>query len=171
MIDLDALHARLTDLPGLGAVSKTEIAGRMVFGFNGLIAAIDPRSTIDDAELAIRKTFANRAAVQPTQTPIQIQTPMPAPAAAAAPTIQPQGKPMSTPASGGFAASLKAMLDEAKAGLAQAQNDGRARVGAAVSKLNEAQTATAKVADGMASQIEDAAAAALSDLGQISNEI
>lgn len=78
---------------------------------------------------------------------------------------------VTAPAPGSFSASLKAMIDEAKAGLAQAQNDGRARVGAAVSKLTEAKVATAKVADGMASQIEDAAASALADLGQISNDI
>lgn len=163
-IDLESLKARLSNLPGLSALSVTNIGGRMVFGFNGLIAAIDPRSSIDDAERAIRKVYANPPA--PPPNPIQIQTPMPAP-----PTTQPQGKSMSTPAPGSFSASLKAMLEEAKAGLAQAQNDGRARVGAAVSKLAEAKVATTKVAEGMASQIEDAASAALSDLGQISNEI
>jgi len=172
MIDLDALHARLSDLPGLGAVSMTTIAGRLVFGFNGLIAAVDPRSTMDDAERAIRKTFADRLAVRPPppNVPVQIETPMPALAATAAP-IQPQGKPMTTPAPGSFSASLKAMLDEAQAGLEQARNDGRARVGAAVGKLNEAKTATTKVATTVAQQIEDTASAALSDLGQISNDL
>lgn len=172
MIDLDALHDRLSDLPGLGAVSMTQIAGRLVFGFNGLNAAVDPRSPIDEVERTIRKTYANRLIVQPTQpAPIQIQTPMPAPAAAAASTTQTQGKPMTDPAPGSFAASLKAMLDEAKAGLEQARADGQSRVSHAVGKLNDAKTATTKVATNMAQQIEDTASAALSDLGQISNDI
>lgn len=75
-----------------------------------------------------------------------------------------KGMPMSS-----FAASLKAMIDDAKAGVEQARADGRAKVGEAVAKLNEAKVATTKVASAMAQAIADEADAAMSDLGQISN--
>lgn len=78
---------------------------------------------------------------------------------------------MTTPASGSFAASLKAMLDEARAGLVQARAEGTAMVQEAVGKLNEAKAATAKVAGNMAQQIHDEAASAMSELGQISNDL
>lgn len=78
---------------------------------------------------------------------------------------------MSTPAPGSFAASLKAMMDEAKSGLAQAQSAGRARVQEAVGKFADATVATGKVSESMAQQIEDAASSALADLGQISNDL
>jgi hypothetical protein len=49
---------------------------------------------------------------------------------------------MSTPIPGSFAASMRAMMDEARAGVAQARADGVAKVGEAVSKLNDAKVAT-----------------------------
>lgn len=58
-----------------------------------------------------------------------------------------------------------------RAGVEQARTDGLTKVTEAVGKLNDAKAATTKVAAGMAKQIEDEAASALSDLGQISNEI
>lgn len=79
--------------------------------------------------------------------------------------------PMTNPAPGSFAAEIKAMLDDAKAGLAQARADGKAKVQAAVGKFSEAAAATAKVSDNMAKTIEDQAASALSELGQISNDL
>lgn len=80
-------------------------------------------------------------------------------------------KKLMTDTSMSFAAEIKAMMDGAKAGLAQARSDGKAKVQAAVGKFAEATTATAKVSDTMAKQIEDAAASAMSELGQISNDL
>ena len=76
-----------------------------------------------------------------------------------------------TIAPGSFAASLKAMMDEAKAGLAQARSDGLAKVGEAVGKLNEAKTAVATVSGTLAKTIEAEAASVMSELGQISNDL
>lgn len=78
---------------------------------------------------------------------------------------------MSAPAPGSFAASIRAMMDEARAGVAKAREDGIAKVGEAVGKLNEAKVATVNVAGSMAKTIEDEAAAVMSELGQISNSL
>lgn len=80
-----------------------------------------------------------------------------------------KGPTMSPTAPGGFAASLRAILDEAKAGLEQAQQDGKAKVGEAVAKLKDATTATLQVSGTIAQAITDQADAVMSDLGQISN--
>jgi len=107
----------------------------------------------------------NKPVVQPPPIP----TPLPAVS-----LIEPKPivtKPMTAPEPGSFAASLKAMLDEAKSGLAQARADGMATVKEAVGKLNDAKTATAHVAGTMAKTIEDEAASAMSELGQISNDL
>ena len=80
-------------------------------------------------------------------------------------------KTMSAPAPGSFAASIKAMMDEARAGVTKAREDGLAKVGDAVGKLNEAKVATVAVAGSMAKAIEDEAAEVMSELGQISNDL
>lgn len=70
---------------------------------------------------------------------------------------------------GSFAASLRVMADEAKAGIEQARADGRAQVAEAVARLNYAKAATARIAGTMARTILDEADAVMSDLGQVSN--
>ena len=83
-----------------------------------------------------------------------------------------EAKPvMTTPAPGSFAASIRAMMDEARAGVAQARADGLAKVGDAVGKLTDAKVSIAKVSASMASTIEEEAASVLSELGQISNDL
>ena len=83
-----------------------------------------------------------------------------------------EAKPvMTTPAPGSFAASIRAMMDEARAGVAQARTDGLAKVGQAVGKLSEAKVSIAKVSASMATTIEEEAASVLSELGQISNDL
>lgn len=78
---------------------------------------------------------------------------------------------MSTPAPGSFAAGIRAMMDEARAGVAKAREDGLAKVGDAVKKLDEAKVATVAVAGQMAKTIENEAAEVMSELGQISNDL
>lgn len=83
-----------------------------------------------------------------------------------------EAKPaMSNPNPGGFAARIRSMMDEARAGVAQARADGLAKVGDAVGKMTEAKAATIKVTDNMVRTIEDEAASLLSELGQISNDL
>jgi hypothetical protein len=78
-------------------------------------------------------------------------------------------EPMTKP--GSFAAGIRAMMDEARAGVAKAREDGLAKVGDAVKKLDEAKVATVSVAGQMAKTIEDEAAEVMSELGQISNDL
>ena len=76
---------------------------------------------------------------------------------------------MSMPAPGSFAASIRAMMDEARAGADQARADGLAQVKEAVGQLKEAAAQTAAVSSAMAKTIKDEAASVLAELGQISN--
>lgn len=86
---------------------------------------------------------------------------------------QPQLKatPMTTAPPGSFAASLKAMMDEARAGVVQARADGIAKVGEAVGKLGDAKAAVTHVTGTMAAAIESEAADVMAELGQISNDL
>lgn len=61
------------------------------------------------------------------------------------------------------------MMEEARAGIAQARSDGLAKVGEAVQKLNDAKLQTQQVTGSMAKTIADEADAVLAELGQISN--
>lgn len=163
-VDLAKLKAALGHIPGIDDLTETIIGGRRVYGFNGLIAAVDMSADHGAVEKAIRTASALRtAAPVPDSAPVQIATPLPATPAT--------GKPMSNPAPGSFAASLRAMMDEARAGVQQARTDGLAKVGDAVKKLNDAKVATAHVASTMAKTIEDEAATVLSELGQVSNDL
>lgn len=167
MTDLAALKASLADLAGIESLSETVIGGRKVYGFNGLIAAVD--MSADDAaiEAAIRNAAGLRA-----EKVANIGLAAVAGALDLAPfPPQPKGKPMSTPAPGSFAASIRAMMDEARDGVARARSDGLAQVRDAVGKLHEAKDATTHVAGQMARTIEDEAASVLSELGQISNDL
>jgi trimethylamine:corrinoid methyltransferase-like protein len=76
---------------------------------------------------------------------------------------------MSNPAPGGFAAGLKAILDRARASVAEAQADGLAKVNAAADKLAQAGAQVTLVSETMAAQIHEQADAVLAELGQISN--
>ncbi len=136
MTDLVALKAKLADIAGIDTLTETMIAGRRAFGFNGLIAAVDPNADEAAIESAIRSAAELAKFGRLPANKI---------AAPAAPTKE--AKPMSTPAPGSFSAQIRAMMDEARAGVAQARADGIAKVGEAVGKLHDAKVATAKVAD------------------------
>jgi hypothetical protein len=161
------LKMRLADVAGIETLTLTQIGGRQVFGFNGLIAAVDPLATDQDIENAIREAadlakFGRSAADKQTAALLPSISLNPEPR---------KVEPMSTPKPGGFAAGLKAMMNEAREGVVQAQREGIAKVGEAVSKLNEAKTATVHVAGKMASAIEGEAADVMAELGQISNDL
>lgn len=122
------------------------------------------QSPVDKAREMARGQLNSAAnPTQPAEAPVSSASLLPP--VQAIPTTQ--GATMSNP--GGFAASLKAMLDQAKAGVVQAQTDGLAKVQAAVGKLNDAAAHTTAVSDNMAKSIEDQANSVLAELGQISN--
>lgn len=149
-MSIQDLKSRLADVPGIQNLTLTNIGGRACFQFNGKIAAVDPMASDQEIEDAIRNAAAMTA--EPVSAPEQPRAPV-----------------MTNPAPGGFAAGLKAILDNAKAGVAKAQSDGIAKVNAAASKLNEAAAHTAAVTDNMAQTIQEQADAVLAELGQISN--
>jgi hypothetical protein len=107
------LKARLADVPGIETLTMRLICGRQEFGFNGLIAAVDATANDQEIETAIRQTAElakfRRLASVPFVSPAKPK----------------EARPMSaTPARTGFAASLRAMMDEARAGVEKARSDG-----------------------------------------------
>jgi|SRR5581483_552595 len=144
------LRNRMSDIPGIDGLTMQLLGGRQCFSWgSGMLVAVDPMATDQEIETAIRN--ASRL-----------------PSVALIPD-KPEAASMTTPAPGSFAASIRAMMDEARQGIAQARADGLAKVSEAVGKLTEAKTATAQVAASMAKTIEDEAASVLAELGQISN--
>lgn len=87
------------------------------------------------------------------------------------PPLAPMTEPKKMTPPGSFAAGLKAMMDEARAGVEKARTDGHAKVKEAVGKLAEAKVATVTVSANIAKTIEDEAASVMSELGQISNDL
>lgn len=166
-MDLAGLKAKLADIAGIEGLTETIIGGRRVYGFDGLLAAVDINSDQAAVEAAIRNGVALRAervdgvGLAAVAGGLDL-APFPP---------QPKGKPMSTPAPGSFAASIRAMMDEARDGVARARADGLTQVRDAVGKLHEAKDATIHVAGQMAATIEDEAASVMSELGQISNDL
>ncbi|HEX5509853.1 MAG TPA: hypothetical protein VFX37_15235 [Pseudolabrys sp.] len=156
------LKLRLHDLPGIEHLTMQMLAGRQNYCLNGKLISVDADASEEEAEKAIRAAMAS---------PSVAQIPLEAKSAALLPNVAPApakpisgAKPMTS-----FAASLKAMMDEARASIAQTRSDGIAQVKAAVGELEKAKTATAQVAGTIAKSIKDEAADVLAELGQISN--
>jgi hypothetical protein len=172
------VKARLADVPHIDEMSLTMLAGRMMFGIHGFVVGLDPGATDDEIDAAIRRALGDKqvhttnpiaaAAVAALEPEIPLANVVPPPVTM---TITPEPKPMTTPAPGSFAASLKAMMDEAVAGVEQAKADGLSKVRKAVVKLGDAKAATVRVTDSLAANIENQAASVLSELGQISNDL
>jgi hypothetical protein len=153
MIDRDKLRR---DYPG---GLRTRVIGSNQFVTLGDKTVMVSQMATDEEIAAALHLNGEAAAVPATPLP-------PAPTIQQAFAVAPVRKPA---APGSFAASLRAMMDEARAGIAQARADGLAKVTDAVGKLTEAKVATAQVTSSMAKTIEDEAASVLAELGQISN--
>ena len=153
------LKQALQDVPGVESLTMAyTFDGNALITIAGRTVEVSP--TASNAEIAL--AFRDPAMSTPSVT----VTPLPTVA------FNTRTEPMSTPATpGSFAAGIRAMMDEARAGVAQARADGLARVGDAVGKLNEAKAATAHVAGTMAATIESEAADVMAELGQISNDL
>lgn len=160
-MSINELKERLRDVPGIETLTMSNLLGRQVFGFDGLIAAVDPNATPQEIEAAIRIASLKRQFARPGGS-IDVTTPLP-------PVNLTEAKPMTAPSTGSFAAGIKAMMDEAKAGIAQARSDGLAKVGDAVAKLGEAKAAVTQISGSLAKTIEDEAASVMAELGQFSN--
>lgn len=84
------LKGRLSDVPGIENLTMQILLGRQVFGFNGLIAAVDPMATDQEIETAIRDA---NATLYPS--PGHSTTPLPI-------VNLTEPKPMSAPSPTGF---------------------------------------------------------------------
>lgn len=160
MLDAEAIKAKLRDVRGIETLAFTEVGDRLVIAFDGLTTSIAHNGNEDQAIAAIR----NAASLQPLNP---VATP-------AAPQLDPQplpmkGPAMASPAPGGFAADLKAILDDAKLRVAQSTNNARAKVSDAANRLVDVAGQVDRVGDTMAQQINDQADSVLAELGQISN--
>lgn len=172
-MSLASLKVRMADISGIEKLSMELLAGRQNYSLGGRLISVDSAASDADVERAVRASLSSPAIAQlPAGTPAGAQA---APSASLLPAVNPQlrqeSKPMTTAGTGGFAASIKAMMNDALAGMAQAQVEGLARIQHSVGKLNEAKTATMQVAESMAKSIDDQTAAVLSELGQISNDL
>ena len=158
------LRQALREIPGAEnlTVSYAPGSGNMLVTIGDKTVEVRPAAS--NAEIAL--AFGNPLIATENTAVTTKSTPLPAV------SFTPTGKlTVSNPAPGSFAASLKAMMDEARAGIAQARADGTAKVQDAVGKLNEAKTATVKVAGNIAQTIESEAADVMAELGQISNDL
>lgn len=163
---IDRLKSRLSDVPGIESLTLTHVGGRHVYGFDGLIAGVDPSSTEEQVIAAIRKAVDLRTRRIDGAGLAAVAGALDLP-----PLPQPKATTMSTPAPGSFAASLRAIVDEARNGVDQAKAEGIARVREAVGELGKARDATVRVTDRMVENIQDQAASVMSELGQISNDL
>lgn len=151
------LKAALADVPGVESLTLANAPnGNQLVTIAGRTVEVSPTASNAEIALAFREPAMS--------TPNVTVTPLP--------QVTYRTAPMSTPAApGSFAASIKAMMDEARAGVVQARTDGLAVVGAAVSKLGDAKAAVTHVTSTMAATIESEAADVMAELGQISNDL
>jgi hypothetical protein len=161
MLDAEAIKAKLPDVAGIEQLAITLVGDRAVAAFNGITTSVAHNASEDQMIAAIRNAASLRVAQlrAPNETALEL-SPQPLPV---------KGPSMSNPAPGGFAAGLKAILDRARASVAEAQADGLAKVNAAADKLAQAGAQVTLVSETMAAQIHEQADAVLAELGQISN--
>lgn len=74
-MSIDDLKARLRDVPGIDTLTMQTLAGKQMFCFSGMIAAVDPQATDQEIEDAIRGAAAR---LETYRTTSAIPTPLPA---------------------------------------------------------------------------------------------
>jgi hypothetical protein len=126
--DLGALKAALPDIIGIESLTETIIGGRKVYGFNGLIAAVDMNAD----EAAIESAIRSAAALRPV-------------------TSQPKGNTMSVTGASHAGMTLKQMMSQRK----QAMTDAHDKLKAGFAKLDQATAALDSVGDKVAAEADD----------------
>lgn len=165
MLDAESIKAKLSDVPGIEQLAFTEVGDRLVAAFNGRTTSIAHNGNEDQMILAIRNAASLPAAAE---APV-VLNPQPLPTSESlAPPAAPKVRTMAN-ATGGFAADMKAILDDAKLRVLQSQNNARSKVSDAANKLVDVAKQVDRVGDTIAQQMHDQADAVLSELGQISN--
>lgn len=136
------LKTRLADVQGIETLTLTMIGGRQVFGFAGLIAAVDPLATDQEIENAIR----NAARL---------------PSVALIPDKPQEVKPMSVTGAKYAGMSLKSRMAAVKTKI----EAGTAKVEANFDKLDQAGDALHALGDSVGAEAEDL----LATVGQFTN--
>lgn len=164
-MDIGAIKARCSDVPGIETLTLRNIGGRLVAGFDGLLVAADARTTEEHVVDAIRKAAAGRArgnlampnldyAPRPTSDFLKNL----------AANNPPKDQPMSSITGAGHAStSIHAMLAARK----KAIQDAHQKVQDSFAKLDKATDALNAVGDKVSAEADDL----LASIGQISNEL
>jgi hypothetical protein len=147
------LKARLADVPGIETLTLQLIGGRQVFGFAGMIAAVDPLATDQEIEDAIREAAARKADFLAKTTPLPDAGLMPAP-------IQ-EENPMGVTGASHVGANLKTRMDDLKSKIAA----GQSKIDASLSKMEQAAEATHQFGDQLGTEADEL----LATLGQFTN--
>jgi len=136
------LKDRLADVPGIENLTMRPLLGRHVYGFDGLIAAVDPMATDQDIETSIRNAVAARF------TPLPVVT-------------LTETKPMSAATTGyqrgSITSALQALKDRGAAITANAR--------ASAAKLTAAYDAAEKLNQSMSDDADNL----MAELGQFTN--
>lgn len=156
------LKARLADVPGIETLTAQLLGGRLVFGFNGLIAAVDPLADDQEIEDAIRHA-ADLAKFG--RNPVE-KTPLPPVGLMPAQTLG--GSPMSSGTGASHASlKLKDLMNLHKERIAALLDDGMAKVQAGFDKQLQGATALGKLGDKVNAEGDDI----LSTVGQFTNDL
>lgn len=159
MLNAERIKLKLPDIAGIEQLAFTEVGDRLVAAFNGVTTSVAHNASEDQMIAAIR----NAASLRVAQLRMPNET---------APELSPPPLPTKGPAMPsrfGIAAQMRAMMDEARAGLQDAIGQGMAQVKAAVDEHTEAAHQVKAVTSSMAAQIRSETADVLAELGQISN--
>lgn len=119
------LKTRLANVPGIETLTLTMIGGRHVYGFAGLIAAVDPLATDQEIDDTIRRA----ARLIPDK---------------------PKGNPMSVTGAGFLGGSIKAKIQAAKDKIAA----GHSALDQAVTKLDGAAEQSANLAKSISDEAD-----------------
>jgi len=165
-MSIEEIKQRLRDVPGIENLTMRLEGGNQVFSLGGPFAPVSVTATAEEIDAAIRALSVQAAS--PGVPLGVVKSIMNAQSATLAP-VNFAPPPAAAPAPMSFAASLRAIMDNARADLERARQVGTAKVTDAASKLAEAQAATLHVTGTIAKTIEDEAAAVMAELGTISN--
>jgi hypothetical protein len=169
-VSISELKLRLADVPGIETLTMQLIGGRQVFGFNGLIAAVDPMATDQEIETAIRdaadlaKFGRGPAEKQAAATDSAALIP----SVQLAPATNPTGaKPMSVTGAGHAGLKLRELMDAHKRRIAQLLDDNLAKVQAGFDKQLQGAAAVGTLGDKVNAEGDDL----LASVGQFTNDL
>lgn len=162
-MDLASIKAQCKYVPGIDTLTITNIAGRFVAGFNGLVVGVDPRSTDEEIAAAIRKASQMRADGRIAQVDAAT-APIPTPRPSPTPPLQPKDTTMSSVTGARSASqSLKQMMEQAKQSVA----DGMAQVQTGIAKHAKAGEALKNLGGSLNKDGDDL----LATVGQFTNDL